>query len=248
MHRDDLLPSEFLEWDARFLGCGVARIVEPVDPFATRLPVTLEALRAESVKLVYCSATRPFPDELAVRLGAQPVSRRAVYEAPMDADSFSDAPTGLDTVRAVRSDEARTHDEEFVALALQAGEYSRFNVDPRIPYEKFHEMYSAWIRKSLSGELAEQVLIVSMDNAIAAMVTVYARNKTGQIGLLSVASRYRRRRLGQALVSAAHRWYRQKGCLLARVVTQGENEAACALYESCGYSRESLQYVYHIWL
>jgi hypothetical protein len=43
-------------------------------------------------------------------------------------------------------------------------------------------------------------------------------------------------------------WARQRGIYIGRVVTQGANHRACALYEACGYRLERAENVYHFWL
>ena len=46
-----------------------------------------------------------------------------------------------------------------MALAIAAGEYSRFAVDRRFPREKSESLYRIWIQRSVSGEIAVLFLL-----------------------------------------------------------------------------------------
>lgn len=134
-------------------------------------------------------------------------------------------------------------------LAIQSGEYSRFNVDPRIPTERFEELYRTWIRKSVDRSFADAVMVVQGDDGeIAGMVTLGEKNGRGDIGLIAVNVECRGKGYGRALVYTALEFFRSKGTLDAQVVTQGGNGPACKLYEATGYSVEKQENYFHFWL
>ena len=70
---------------------------------------------------------------------------------------------------------------------------------------------------------------------------------TGNIGLIAVDSRWRRARLGTALVASALGYFRAEGMRAATVVTQGRNIASQRLYQRCGFATQSIQLWYHRW-
>ena len=83
---------------------------------------------------------------------------------------------------------------------------------------------------------------------IVGMVTVGMKNGRGDIGLVAVHESMRGKNVGVNLTRAAQKWAIGKGCRYAQVVTQGNNLAACKLYEKCGYRVESIVNFYHIWI
>ncbi len=61
--------------------------------------------------------------------------------------------------------------------------------------------------------------------------------RTGYLQRIAVRARARRRGYGRALVADALRWLSRRSVDRALVNTQLENDAALALYESCGFRR-----------
>ena len=58
---------------------------------------------------------------------------------------------------------------------------------------------------------------------------------------LRVTPELRGRGIGSALLAAAERWARVHGCRRLEIETQGNNVAACRLYEARGYRLASIQ-------
>jgi dTDP-4-amino-4,6-dideoxy-D-galactose acyltransferase len=137
---------------------------------------------------------------------------------------------------------------ELEKLALQAGILSRFNVDPKCSSEDFERLYKIWIKKAVAKEVADAVLVSKENGKIIGMVTVGEKNRRGNIGLFSVNETMRGKNVGVSLVLAAHKWAVNRGFNLVQVVTQGDNAAACRLYEKCGYYVEKTEYYYHFWM
>ena len=133
-------------------------------------------------------------------------------------------------------------------LAIQIGKYSRFGIDPRIPEDKLIDMYKRWIRNSVNRQIADAVFVAHQSGKVVGMVTVGKKNERGDIGLMAVDPGVRGGNLGVALVAVAQDWARRKGFRFAQVVTQGENIAACKLYEKCGYHIDKIEFFYHFWI
>lgn len=70
----------------------------------------------------------------------------------------------------------------------------------------------------------------------------------GHIGLTGVDENYRGRGIGKKLITAAIEYFCKKSIKEIQVVTQGNNMAACKLYESCGFKVLDWIEFYHFWL
>jgi ribosomal protein S18 acetylase RimI-like enzyme len=199
-------------------------------------------LRERSIKLAYWEA--PYEDTearaIAAHLGGVLINTRLSFECVLETRVV---PGPIRTVRAPTSKQY----DALIDLALAAGWSSRFALDPRFPRAKREKLYRAWLDNSLNRTIADAVIVDGEGEAIDAMVTVAARGETGQIGLFSVAETARGRGLGKALLRDALNWFAQQGCARARVVTQGENAGAVALYRSCGFIPVSYANVFHFW-
>jgi dTDP-4-amino-4,6-dideoxy-D-galactose acyltransferase len=132
-------------------------------------------------------------------------------------------------------------------LARDAGRYSRFRIDPKVPKGVFERIYDAWITNSINGTIADEVLVIRDGAAVSGLVTVGVKNGRADIGLLAVRVQARGRGLGRALVEASHDWAATRAISEAQVVTQGANVEACRLYEACGFARERVEHVLHFW-
>lgn len=144
--------------------------------------------------------------------------------------------------------------EKLKELAVTSGAYSRFNVDQQIPRAGYHAMFHAWMDNSLSRKVADEVFVAidGESGQEVGFVTVKCKHRNVNIGLLAVQESYRRAGLATALLSRAALWaVEQLGSAsdaTMDVVTQGANEAACKCYEHFGFSVQSRQAVYHVWL
>jgi dTDP-4-amino-4,6-dideoxy-D-galactose acyltransferase len=235
-----------LQWDSAFFGFPVARIL-PTKANSDQLGRILSELR-HKVALAYWMTDAADLESLAAAKchSGLFVGRRITYVLKLK----TLAPEG-----ATRKANIVTEYEESVpnssleCLAIQSGKYSRFNIDRRISKTKFEEMYKIWIRRSVSGELADKVLVVRGEgDSISAMATVGYKNGRGDIGLLAVDSRSRGKGHGSALMLAARIYFLSKGYKCSQVVTQADNLAACALYRKSGYVAEKSENVFHLWL
>ncbi len=135
--------------------------------------------------------------------------------------------------------------DKLLQLAFLSGHESRFKKDPVLS-NKFEALYKQWIEKSISGEMANVVLVACVDDDIKGFVTVKKKNSDGQIGLIAVAPSCQGQNMGSKLIMAAHDWYYKNNITSASVVTQQNNIAACRLYEKMGYIKESTKLIYHL--
>ena len=236
---------QILEWDSEFFGIPVAQIL-PDTLTVGEFEQVISSMMKKNVKLAYW-ASNPYDEEsqrAAKRFHGFLADKKVTYASTIDR-TFEEC-GGCGWIIEEYADSALCEDLE--ALAVQAGIYSRFKRDPRIPEKRFVDLYLSWIRNSVNARMADAVLVARLSGKIVGMVTVGEKERCGCIGLFAVAESMRGRRLGVALVKAAQAWTRRRGLDCARVVTQQENIASCNLYEKCGYRIEKIEYFYHFWI
>jgi len=234
---------EMLDWDSAFFGFKVARIIPP-SLAADKLAGVLTQLRQQQVTLAYWFSV---DDDSSRKVAAEHdgffVGTRVTYTSALNPTPPSSA------AEAITSYQAADVVPELASLALAAGEYSRFRVDPQFPAEKFKALYATWLRRSVQKEIADDILVwKDPEGKIGGMVTVGQKEGRGDIGLIAVAPEFRGHHVGQDLLEAAQLSLVGRGLRLVQVVTQGENISACRLYEKCGYQREKTESVFHFWL
>jgi ribosomal protein S18 acetylase RimI-like enzyme len=249
MNTNEQLDFRILEWDTGFFGFGVARVLAKRFTSARSLNCLVRELSLKEVKLAYFM-TAP-GDEVSGKLlrdsGAVALGTRVVYRADLMTVSLSPQHGSHDTSVEVFT-ESSPGEEYLVALAIQSARYSRFRLDGRIPKAKFEELYSLWATKSVNGKFADRVLVVRSGDRVLGMITLSVKDGAGHIGIISVDEKHREKGLGSILMWGAIEWFRQSGCTEVFVATQGENLAACAFYESSGFSVFSRDVEYHLWL
>lgn len=237
------ISAELLPWDSRFFGFPVALVeARPADDEA--LGQAISTLRSKGARLAYwqVDADDAASNRAAERNGGVLINMRAEYSCLVTADASGPASETMGSAVA-ESDRVRLHD-----LALQSGEQSRFRLDPAIPEERWATLYRLWMDESLAGAKAGAVLVRRRQGAIAGMITVAADGSQGEIGLFGVAAEARGQGVGSALLADAMRWFAANGCTTARVATQGENEAARAVYQRAGFGLQRLVNVFHFWI
>ena len=133
--------------------------------------------------------------------------------------------------------------DELIYLALLSGHHSRFKKDTflAVHYEK---LYLVWIQKSISGTLADKVLVYKNNNDILGFVTLKATSEHVQIGLIAVHDKHWGKGVGTSLLQAVSFVYPNKKIIVA---TQEENQGATALYEKNGFHIDKKKYIYHLW-
>jgi dTDP-4-amino-4,6-dideoxy-D-galactose acyltransferase len=250
-----------LEWDSVHFGFQVGRITGDVSD--TELEAALVQSRNRTFRLVYWATApdRQAPAQLLAEFDGRLVDRKVTFARALRADEVAASSGGPTIVHYGK----REISDELTDLSIAAGEYSRFAVDPRIPRDRFEEMYRIWIAASVCGEMAGTVLIArdplaegpakapklpnksSAAEEIAGMITIKVTGGVGNIGLIAVAESQRGRGIGSRLIDAAHRWMIDHGANKATVVTQSANVPACALYRRAGYTIEHAENYYHFW-
>ncbi len=200
--------------------------------------------RDEGYKLLYWSA-RPEPANhtAALASGGQLMDCKRTYVHPLE----SLTPGDLVVNWFIESYREPAPDKELEALALAAGEHSRFRRDPGFGEALFRRLYLAWIRNSVSRAFAEEVLFIEDFGHKRAMLTLGLHRGRPDIGLVATEAAYRGRGMAGDLVRASLIWAINRDYREAQVTTQAENSGACAFYEAMGYSLEREDWIYHFW-
>jgi dTDP-4-amino-4,6-dideoxy-D-galactose acyltransferase len=233
---------QLLTWDTEFFGFKTGRIIPIFLLRENQLASILAEMRHKGFQLVYWATVHKHAYDFQSYSG-QLVDKKITFEVNLQNINLDKLPPPK--TEPYSSSLPFTQLEK---LAVQSGVYSRFALDNNFPYEKFVTLYKTWIQKSVSGEMADEVLVIRQSNHIIGMVTLSNKNGVGNIGLIAVDEKFRGRKFGQQLVWDAQRWFIQHGCHTARVVTQRDNLPACRLYEKCEYRKIRFEYFYHFWL
>jgi GNAT superfamily N-acetyltransferase len=204
---------------------------------------TLAAARSERHDVVFLRLVQgdPWCDELA-RRGQVPVDTlvtSALVDGPMtiahpaipiEDHATVDVPVDIDAVVAITNATLHT---------------THLHADPRLPLEKTHALYAAWVRNDLAGRAARTLLARDAEDVIG-YLTVVVRDGAAIIDLVAVRPDWHGRGVGSALIASFVRWVREQQ-LAATVGTQADNPAL-RLYARCGFVPITTHLTYHLWL
>ncbi|OWP62686.1 hypothetical protein CDA63_13000 [Hymenobacter amundsenii] len=237
------MPIQHLPWDSAFLGFAVGQLPAAALTTPAQLATTLDEARRQKYRLLYCFVA-PASAADAV-LQACPLAllsdRKVRFRLPVAAHQPKALPAGI----------VPTHEYSAAlrALAPQAGAYSRFQTDPNFAPDVGLQLYELWLARSLSGELAREVLVYQPDPAAPpqGFVTLVDKGASTEIGLIAVDAAQRGRGIGAALVEAARCRAAAVGHAAVELTTQAANPA-CNFYRREGFEVVHEEHVYHLWL
>jgi dTDP-4-amino-4,6-dideoxy-D-galactose acyltransferase len=132
-------------------------------------------------------------------------------------------------------------------LAFTAGEFSRFNRDPKFTQDSFKKMYRKWIDNSVSKQIADKIFVIKADK-IQAFATLKVKDKIAKIGLIAVGNEFQNQGLGKNLLAKINNFAAENSIELIQVETQESNINACRFYEKNTYELCDKKYIYHLWL
>lgn len=138
--------------------------------------------------------------------------------------------------------------DQLLDLALQSGKYSRFNIDENFRNNEYQKLYTEWIDKSITKEMAIDIIIKIMDNRIVGFTTLC--EKTGllaNIGLVAVDSKFRGQGIARELIERTICEAHKIDFKSIQVVTQHNNIPAVNLYTSIGFKSQAITNIYHYW-
>lgn len=232
-----------LPWDSEFFGLKIVRLMLRRS-VASDLRMHLEEQWKQGVGLVYWGSD---PSDAASQAAAVAnrgrfVDHKTVFIRKLE--GFAARPSGR---YAPRSLPAGEWSDELASLAVQIGQYSRFRQDPHFPPESWQRLYRTWMQNSINRTVADDVLVIRDAGHVVAVVTVRVTGSMGEIGLLGVQEALRGAGLGRVLVNSAMSWCSERQLSHVRVVTQGDNQPACLMYQASGFVVDSVENFYHFW-
>lgn len=177
------------------------------------------------------------------------ISDTLVYFRKKKIDKYQiELPAGY-FIRAVKIDEA----EEVENLASESfrGYFGHYHADPRLSKSDCDAVYASWAKNSCikGGDLADEVLVISKDNAIAAFATLKILNNSTFEGVLfGVATNHRGKGLHLALMQASQNWGWNNNKIQFLTSTQITNVTVQKNWCRVGMEPFNSFYTYHLWL
>lgn len=226
---------ETMDWDSKFFNFLVGRICLHDPKQITEL---YEFTHNTAFKVIYIFLDCPTDKKIAeIKKIAPLYDKKVCYNKNVSNDAG--IPEKICLYRGKLT-------KDLLSLALISGQYSRFKIDPLFkPW--FEKLYTIWIEKSLSGEMADAVYVATLGKSMAGFITVKKKYEDGQIGLVAVHPDFRGQGIGSSLLKAADFWFLTNGIKNASVITQRDNLPACRLYEKNGYSVCTETAIFHLW-
>jgi len=226
-----------LDWDTAFFGARMGTIVatdalRDLDP--SKLTAELQRILSQAQADGYAHLIfRAAVDDAHAIWAAESVGLK-LMDVGIDS-TFSFDRTAIPEAPSVTIRELRTNDISHLSeLAAEAFTLSRFSADPFFSDEQVKEFHRTWARNLCTG-LAQAVLVAEVDGSIAGFISCAVKGTDGRIPLVGVDGRFRGKGVGQALVTAALRWFRDSDCKIVDVKTQAHNYRALALYHRAGF-------------
>lgn len=131
-------------------------------------------------------------------------------------------------------------------LAFESGRFSRYNCDKRLPGNVFKTLYSQWMKRSLAGLIADDVLGYTIDGNIAGIITYRKTETNVSIGLVAVLPQFAGKGVGTKLMQTL--FAKCGPGSVVEVATQRRNKVACHFYEKNGYVEKETVNIYHYWI
>ena len=227
---------ERAEWDSKFFNLKVGRC-QLVDEDS------LDSSLLANWDLIYFFVAPENIDSISIleKCGAYCVDRKVTYARQV-------IPNLEAKNHTLRSYTSSAFDSDLIELGIEAGQYSRFKIDPRISQSQFSALFTAWVNRSISREFADEVLVTTAgETKITGLITLNRKEETAQIGLLAVNPLSRGLGIGKNLVAGANVYAQSNSCKHLEVTTQEDNVNACRFYEGVGFTRKGTILIYHYW-
>lgn len=222
---------ERLAWDSEFFGMPIAKAVVKSSSPCTWDEIVTSA-KQSPFNLVYVFSADSITGAPA------PIDVKIDYAASLQGGREKDA-----HIREMNS-----ADDDLYELAYRSGRLSRFFKDNNFEKGAAQRLYREWVDKSVSREIAHDVLVYETMHEKAGFITLGIKDGEARVGLLAVSERYGGRGIGTILMNEAKRRAMLRGCTTIRVATQQQNRAACNFYEKNGFAKTDNTFVYHLWI
>lgn len=138
--------------------------------------------------------------------------------------------------------------QDIFNLALIAGRFSRFKLDPNFDDTTFHSLYRKWVENSFSRN--HLIFGYMEEKKVLGMISLKFEpfNNIANIELIGVHPNAQGKQIGSKLISACMDYITtHSNMTYISVQTQKENQLACQFYEKCGFKSQNFSNIHHIW-
>lgn len=247
MERGNKIQFRHLAWDSDFFGrkIGSIRAVAPCE--SERLRCAIEEAAGAEYELLYLILDGDKEQLSQLDLGCEHLRVDVKYTFGCE---LNREPKAEDATRSEGVEISRYTGpaERLFELAYQAGEHSRYRLDPHFAKGEFERFYRTWIINSLAGSMADHIFVAGDPLHPLGFVTLKSSSEEASIGLIAVDTSTRGQGVGGRLVARALEQAAADGCRRLSVATQKDNLSACNFYRRCGLSLVEWSTIYHCWL
>jgi ribosomal protein S18 acetylase RimI-like enzyme len=224
-----------LEWDSQFFGIRIGKLV--VDQTLHITDDMVQSWKKEGFQCLYIDTpiTTSVTNEstaVLVDAGVRCLLKRDTGNAQLDPEVTS----------------ISTMTEALEALGVLAGKHSRFMRDDHFPQERSKALYTTWIKKSLHGEMGDDIYIIGDEYQPKGFIAFQRKNDHVQIGLMAILPEARNRGLSKKLLTAADHFARMHHLPYMILFTQLGNERAQHVFTQNGFTVVSSIHQYHLWI
>jgi dTDP-4-amino-4,6-dideoxy-D-galactose acyltransferase len=231
---------EALNWDSDFFGYKIGK-AEIENFHIEQYEEALAFFKRSGIKLIYAYPLDQLSKNSLIELKIPLVDIKVTFEKN---DNFS-----LKNILNTKSYDTNDQYEALEKLALLSGKYSRFRIDNHFSNNEFFRLYTEWIKKSISKEIATDVIVYKDSNLLKGFVS-YKITPTNDIviGLIAVDILEHNKGIGKILMQSIENIAFQKNSKKITVYTQLQNKTAITFYHSCGYQIKKQQEIFHLWI
>jgi dTDP-4-amino-4,6-dideoxy-D-galactose acyltransferase len=235
---------EFLDWDSKFFGRRIARLVVPC--LTEKAIAAIDSWCCEHrIDCLYFLAGSS--DQRTARLAQENGFRFVDARVTLDVRITKACGTGDSAPGTLVRNAVEADIDALKTIARRSHRDSRFYFDGNFPVQRCDELYETWIEKSCRG-WAKNVLVATNQGEIEGYISCHVPSVgSGQIGLVGVSEKAQGKGVGRELLINAIRWFWEEGVEVASVATQGRNVRAQRLYQRCGFATRSVELWFHRW-
>jgi len=227
-------------FDSSLFGKAVYRIV-PAEALTSESEL-MEALPKDPGTMTYFFSPFSPPNfELLARASFCLISVRQTYALRAIPAVTDDCP------KLKRLADVRTQLEsgELTKMAVLIGESSRYFKDPLIPRERAVHLYETWLKNSIFGGRASEVVGLFDERRLAGIATLKDEEERVVIDLIGVSTAFQGRGVGTRLLQEVFRYAHERGRREVVVTTEGENVPANRFYQKNGFLLTEVSFVFH---
>lgn len=232
-----MIDINYLSWDTDVFGFKVGLLNDCLENKDVDFDKVISKAKEEDYSLLYYK--NPAISDVLQSKGIKPVDEKVTYKKVIDSHDVNESwPISSVLHQPLQND--------LLLLALQSGAHSRYYLDKKMPIHVYLSLYTAWIKNSLDGSIATDVLAYQVDGRNVGLITYKYTDNVVTIGLLVVDYSSADNGIGSKLIRQLCSLF-PEGTVI-EVATQKKNTGACRFYEKNGFKVDSVQDIYHIWV